>query len=330
MSYTMNDAPITPLPSISTLFKESWSELIKRLKTFFLLGVVHVVVMVVAVAVGVGIVISSGALSAFRPNTGPGPDEFVMTRSLPGTFASVGITIGVIIVFLLIWSTVVGNAMVLVAGGNKQKGIVSYLREGLRRVGPVLLLSFLTTFFAIGGFFALVIPAFVFGFLFLFARYEVVLHKSSAMQGIQTSVRWVGAYFGPVLLRVVTYILVYLLVIFVIPGILQVAVPDLRALINVVWVIPSTVLSWFALMYLVTLYKHVKAMPVPSENRSMWWVWGITLLGYGLVLLLVFTAYTFGMRELQRSASGTSTDVIGVPTPEPTIKEGSIELDETT
>jgi len=170
------------LPPVIDLFSRSWQLYQRRVWT--LLGIYLLTVLApgflvgILAAVGIPLVAAAGG----EPGIGIGLLGFLLILLVAG---------------LVTW----GMSGMIVATVDARAGIREALKLGWQRFWAFGWMFFLLSFIVAGGFFLLVVPAFIFMTWFLFAQYVLVDEDERGMSALLKSREYVRGYFWEVLLR---------------------------------------------------------------------------------------------------------------------------------
>jgi len=284
-------------PSVQTLFVSAWDVFIKSIFNMFILGIIRssamlaVVIVFIMMLVGIGFgfgTFSSIASFNFEFLTNP---FLYLSFLVTFLFTSLAMTVIVRSVFaalvLLIGihtQRVVGTAEV------EELSISEVLKDGIRSVVPLVLTSWLISFFVIGGMMFFMIPGIIISFLCMFALLEVVFEKKWPLAAVKGSYQVVSTHFGEIFVRMLAFIFIYIALVMVVPNLISQVDEGLGAFISLIL---NTVFGWYGIVFSITLYKQAQVRTDFSKRVSMAWVWIMAVLGW-----LMFVPLTLGALAL--------------------------------
>lgn len=293
-------APSGGFPPISVLFRESWHEF------------THSIVWLIVLTIASWIAIFAVALVAFLVGLASGLGAFLSSQgggNLGAVFgSSLGIVLVLAIVFFVVSLIVIGFVMqigsvLIIASDKQQFSFGGVVRKSIGLILPLFITQFIVGLLAIGGFFVFVLPAIIFGYLFMFTMYVVIFESHRGTSALRRSMTLATHHFGEVFARFLVFIglailfyLVYFFVSFFVGlllGISSVAAKEAAAgalgmqlVLYIIMQIVSTLSGWYILAYLYTLYKHASANTPAEKKASMRWVWGVAAVGWIIAILV--------------------------------------------
>lgn len=293
--------PISKLPSISNLLFQSLDILQKTLVSLFIVNFVEA-------ALGVGLLILLGMLV----KTGLG---FV------GGFSETSIT-GIISLFITVYiwgifvTTLIEIADILIIDTKGQISLQAIFKRSFKIVLPLSILGLLVTFLTTGGYFLLLIPGIFFSFFFTFTIFEFVLDNQSFLQAIKKSHALVRRHFWPVIGRLSFILLLEILYIaFVIIGDIYIKTGPLQEFswpYSLAQFIIRILLTWFAMVYNITLYKQLKSLDPVIQPVSIRWISIASIVGWivGVTLVVYLGIFAFRMYQSAIKQIANQTTII--------------------
>lgn len=272
------------LPSLSSLFKESWEMFKGSVLHLFVLNIISFVIFAVLFVVALIIALPLGAFSIINA---------IQSNAFnPAFFASLG-GVGIVILLFIIAAAIVGfmiqaATIIIVAGYKKEQSYSAVLKQGLGMVLPLFLASIVVGFIVAGGYFLFLIPGILFFILLAFTTYEIVLEKKGVIAALKGSVGIVSANFWGILARMILWFVIVMLFSFI-PQIFFSAKDNPSAIIafSFVTFVLNILVSWFGIAYSITLYNQAKSASSGKTGRLMWlvivavvgWIAGLVILG---------------------------------------------------
>ncbi len=288
------------LPPIGDLLRESWQRFRKNLLNLFLLGVISIglTLVILLIIVGVALVLGLGAVvTDFSPET------------LGAIQAPVLVSLGVIVLLLFVFFVVVFSAMsiayILIVGSDGEKiSLGGTIKKSFGLIIPLLVVNTLLTFFGVGGFFVLILPAIIFSFLFMFAPYEVIFDGKRFLGAVKGSFQIVRQNIGGILVRLLLFWLASFTIFFFVnflPNLFLALIglvdETTESILRLMFMLPAyvvqTLTTWFGLCLLVTLYKQAKEVTDESKPVNFAWVWVVAILGWILAGVVGLASYSW-------------------------------------
>ncbi|MCR4329566.1 MAG: hypothetical protein NUV65_03395 [Candidatus Roizmanbacteria bacterium] len=298
---TSNTTPLRKEQAVMELFKESWESLSKHALSFVLLSLIPV-----ASFVGLSIVVfillySIGFNFEFFRSMLNSDSALQSIKAWQWVLAG-SISLFSMIAFVVV-SAVSRIGMVIVAG-DQASSVSEAMKKGLGRIVPLIVTGICTSLLLFGSFFVFMIPVFIIGFFFIFVQFEVILNGKNLGGAIKRSVSLVARNFGYVFTRVFIYLVIMIFLNVFIPRILLKAEPATGMYVAVYSLFVGLVLSWYALLYFVKMYMHIKDQ---QEEVSTAWVYIISFLGWLILFVVSMLGYkVFGKTIQEKMNSGTT------------------------
>lgn len=309
-SLHMTDSPVGVLPPISVLLQESWNVFKKTwlhlLVTYIVCMVAYVVITVIALLIA----LSTGTLSLFSVNNPSFPQ--ILGPAL-GVLVLDGVLYGIAAIALMLLLSL--SWLYIVAANSEKISYGEVIKKSLPMLFPFFVMQLLAFFFYVGGFFLLLLPAWIFMYLFLFSGYVFALEKPGIIGSFKRSIALTTTHFSEVFVRVL--LLIGMGILFAIGysllsfsfGIfsslasitsdpsLMIGGAIINAGANIFSSVASVLWSWYALAFQFVLYTHVKNVTPLEKKSSLVGVWITAVVGWvigllviiGIVLLLVST-----------------------------------------
>lgn len=284
---------VTGLPSIKILITESWNLLTANLFKIILLYIIQIVV-TFAVIIGFGVavfgyLIMSGLLSSL-----PNNDPSAFLNLAANQYLTIGVVVFLFILVMTFVNTLYQIAVIRVLGiSGEQLSVSKSIRTSFGLVIPFIITNILVSLLLFGSFFVFIIPALLFGFLFSFVSYEVILNGKSYFNAIRRSVLIVTTHFGGIFMRVLVIYAIYLLF-FAVTGVLS-RIDDSTAVFVAIISFPLNIaLTVYGITYVVTLYKHASAGLDDKKGTGLGWILLISIIGilfFGLTVVGTVNLY---------------------------------------
>lgn len=316
------------LPSIGSLFSESWQTFTQSMLSLFILNVVGIAIYIGLAAIAFLFFILSGAGSFLLKNGLQG-----IATTLPSAPSSTIVMLVVItIVFGFIYF-IVGSALqiasILLVDSQGKTPLGSAFKKNLGLVIPLFLVSILTFILTFGALFVFILPAILFAFLLIFVQFEVILNNQRSTSSIKRSVTLVSKHFGGILIRLILLVLIYL-GISVLGNLIGKIGPETQVLVGIVSFLINLLLGWFALAYQITLYKQARVGSEQESGKGIVWMWVIAVLGWLIaagVFFMSYKAISSGVLNevFKKSATSSSTQQATSPATQ-LIQSGSVKL----
>gem|GEM_PF-4382666 len=282
------------LPSISDLFKQSWHIFSKSVFNLFILSIISVATGIVLFGVMAIVLILTigGSWGSFTSNFQS--NNVVTFGTLLGRIAPV-LIIQIIFFSLigLIVGITFGNSQILaVDSADNPQPISSFIKRGFKLSFPVILTSLLVGIFILGSFFPIPLIALLFSILFSFSGFEVILGNHNYLDAIRRSFYIISKNFGGILLRGFIFSLLTILI----QNSLTIVLIFFPRLITI-FILPCIILQlafgWYALAFLITLYKHARSSVDINGKSSLKWAILSAVIGWIFITLIGFYVVKF-------------------------------------
>jgi len=274
------------LPSLSELLNNSWLRLketgMRLVGLYVLLSVVAIAVVVIGLLVGGGAVLGSAGGFAGLETAVQNPASWL--------------TFGAVFVVAILMASLISNAfsaalILEVDNPTAKTPIGTLIQRGLGMIVPLFVVSLITQFLVLGGFFLFVIPGIVIGVLLSFAMYEVILGGTRGLEALKNSISIVSQNFWGILGRWAAIVGIQIVVMAVFSALSEID-GGLGSLFELASSIFSMFFSLYTLVFGVLLYRAARANTNLTEGK-MTWMWPVAVLGWvvgGLLLVLIARA----------------------------------------
>lgn len=276
-------APLTTLPSLSVLFKDTW-ELFKKSIPLYgkLLGIIIGVIVfgglglfLLGLPLGISL-IGAGNFTFFQPSAWQ-----VVLMILFGLWA-------LLFFMAMVMLSLFGPIANILIIANPASGIKEILRSAKSYIIVYFAVSLLSFFLVLGGFFVFLIPGLLISFFLAFIQYEIVLGNKKPLGALKGSYHLIKYNFWSVLGR---FLLLHLGII-LLSYILNEIIGD-EGLLTVVTFLFNIAASWFASVYYVVLYRQVKAKTTTEPTSSLVWMWLLASVGWVLLAIGISTLWQY-------------------------------------
>lgn len=276
------------LPSLSQMFNNSWLRLketgMRLVGLYVLLSVVAIAIVVIGMLIGGGAAIgSAGGFAGIEA-----------ALQNPATWLSFGAVFAVTILIAMLISNAFTAALILEIDQPTAKTPFGQLiKRGFSLIVPLFVVSLITQFLAMGGFFLFVIPGIIISVLLSFAMYEVILGDARGVAALKNSVSIVSQNFWGILGRFAALIGIQIVVMVIFSTLAEID-GGVGALFELVSSVISMFFSLFSLVYGVLLYRAARANTTLGEGK-MTWMWPVAILGWvvgGVLLTAIASAAT--------------------------------------
>ena len=294
MSVTCN------LPPLGELFSDSWKRMLRTFRPLmylysFVLIIAGVVVLVIG---GVILILVYPDLSSITGELTFSSLFSVLMKT--NIFLPVSILLSLLIVFLVTLFSVQSIAQIRILGSEEGENlqIISTFKDSMSYIGPLVILSLLTTWFVMGMFFLFIIPAIIVNYLFMFSIYEVIVSGKRGSDAIRGSIRIIRLHFFQILGRILFFTLCFG-VIAIIPGFFEKIWGEFGSvMVFILSFITNVVINLFSSSYQMTLYKQAVNSTDPDAPQSLKWYVGISAVGWVFLILLIVSGVILGSQLL--------------------------------
>lgn len=251
------------LPSIKSLFKESFHALKKVIAPFIVFNIIVIVTTSIAVTLMV--------LGFILLGIGAGFSGIFTDSPLSWGLGAVSAVAIIIIVVSVISSVAQIGSIIILNEGSPRMNVFSVIKRSAKFIIPLLLVGFITGFLTLGGFLLFIIPGFIFSLFLTFTLYSVITENKSPISAIRRSVFLVKNNFGAFFLRLLSIwgvvLLINITLSIILGAISQGANNEgLTLAISILNIVIQILTSWFSLAFMITLFKHLKQKSGDRES----------------------------------------------------------------
>lgn len=285
------------LPPISTLFQDSWTLFKKSWVSMLGMGIYSFFGILAALLIAGVIAFQSGINLQFFQSLSKN-DLSVLSN--PSIFIGIGAGIFIYIIFTMVlqYSYYAGTTLILNHNlkNDDKFNVTSAIKSSLKFILPLFITGLIIGFITMGGLMLLLFPAIIFGLLFGFATYELVIEKKSILESLRGSYRIVSSNFGAIVIRMIVIYTIYFVITLVIPDALR-SMGESAGLLNIIYSLTINIaIGWYLPIYLFCLYDQAKKATDQSKKVSLAWVFVLAILGW----LLLFSTIS-GVKKLIQS-----------------------------
>lgn len=282
---TEKNSPL--LPSIQSLFQDSWVLFKKTWVTYLKLVGLGIAFLFLGALIGilialpVSFIIVGSHFEVFRHLT----PFHIATLILLALWAVL------YILSIIAMGILFPIAGILILQGSKAT-LIDLLKQAKQYFWPYFLTMILSGFLILGGISILFIPGIVIGIFFVFAAYEVVLQKQKGVSALARSYFMVKSDFWQILGRILLLEIIIGIAINVVDRIIGGG-----ALLGLVQFVLSILATWYLRAYIFLLYKQVRQRTTFPQSISMRWIWIVSAIGWAIAILF-FVALGIGLAHL--------------------------------
>lgn len=266
------------MSSISQLIRTSWETFNKSVLNLFLLNILGLVIDLIFILAVTLVFIVSGAGSFILKNGLEGALN-ELSKLPPSALITSGLILTIIFLGLIIIHSALQIASIFIVNNPTSANLRVSIKQSFPLIIPLFLVSILTSLLTIGGFFVFILPGFLFMFLLIFTQYEVILNGKRGLQALKRSVLIVSKNFGAILIRLLLLGLIYVLVAWIVPSVLEAIAGDVGWIVSIFSFFVNLLLGWFVLAYQITLYKEASAGLEKEAGKGILWMWLVSILG---------------------------------------------------
>lgn len=271
------------IPSVKSLFTESYRVFRSVIVPFVIFNIlVFVATAVSVVLIGLGFIL----LGIGAGVTG------IFTENLP--VLGFGAITGFLIFFaaIAVISSIgqIGSIIILF-DANPKIGVFSVIERSLKYVIPVILAGIVTSFLIFGGFFLFIIPGIIFSLFFTLFYYSIISENTGPLQGIRRSVFLVKSNFAAFFVRLLA-LWGALIIAIILLGVIRSAFPEgtgISGIFTLINIVIQMLISWYALSYMLTLFKHLQKVS-PKGESSLKWITLIAVIGWVVAIVIGYFA----------------------------------------
>lgn len=291
---------IPAIPSIKSLFQESWEALkiaFGKVFVLSLLGSVLEILLMIVLFIGVA---GMGFLAAVQTDSA---DQTEMANKLaemltPTLLMQLGGVFLVVLLVSCVITAVVNLGIVIAVGKRAEKpSLMACLKGGLSALFPVLIVTFCAGLINLGSWYLFLIPGLLVSLFFSFITYEMVLGGKKWFNAITGSVQIWSQHFGEILIRMIVYALAvygaFYLPMYILRMIISSAMENAPGeataalmMLSIIEFILSLGVGFYGLVYGVVTYQHAKRVTDATIKPSMIWIWITSILGWVIAILM--------------------------------------------
>lgn len=272
---------VRKLPSLSTLFKDSWETFKGSVLHVFIINLIAFGIYTALFVVFLLISVPIGIFSIM---------DVLKTNSFSPASISSFVIIGIVALIFLAALIIVGIAqhaatILIVANYKKHPAVGTTFKKGFAYVLPVFLVNLFIGFLVLGGYFIFVIPGIFLSILFSFVVYEVVLANNSVLGATRRSMTIVLSNFWGILGRMLLWVIIVISIVNI-PNAFTWSSQGYSPSLGGLQFILQILVGWFGISYGVTLYKQAQNAARPGKSKLLWpvivgvagWIIGVILL----------------------------------------------------
>ena len=265
----VSSSAVNSLPPITVLLHDSFTLLKKSFLSLLILSIIGGVGFGLLVFIFLAGLIPIGIFGFLQANSHT-------ALSAVSAVQPITIILATLLFFLLIVGMfVIGDclqvAFILALNGKEDPfEFGSILKKSIRLIIPAGIVLLLTSFIVTGGFFLFLLPGIIFSLFLSFALYEVVIEQKRGNEELRESVSLVAAYFWSIVVRVISLWILMFIVMSLLPLLLTQLFPKQQLLVSSLFHMLNGLFSWYALAYMLTLYKQAKAAGHTKTIRIQW------------------------------------------------------------
>ncbi len=290
------------LPSIKSLFVDSWHILISKLGNLFILGLISFTLVFITILIfgGVGffLAFSSGL---FKLLTGVAKTNNLEALSQINntTWFPFSILFSLFFVVLMLIGSFSTIAPLLLIDQKDNKLDIGFLfKKTLSLIIPLFIIGWIVSFFAFGSLFFFLIPAFFVSYFLMYVQFEAIFEGKRGMAAIRSSVQMVSQHFGEIFIRCLIYGVIYL-AITMFPNIVMKIDKQIGMAISILAFIAQWLLGLYGLVFSVTLYRQVKSATDIKKKTSIAWLVIVAFLGWLIFSLFAYLGFQAGMAAIK-------------------------------
>lgn len=283
----MAQKTLNTLPSVQTLFSDSWKTFKGSVLNLFIL---YLVTFGIIAGLGIIGIIASLPLGVVTIISGMSAGK--LTPAIISSFWTLGFLLLVFIIMFTIMGYAIHAASILFVGKYATKpAFGKTFKSGFRFILSLFLVGLLSGFVIAGGYFLFVIPGIFFAILFSFAPYEIVLNNQGVLAAMRRSSRIVLSNFWGILTRLILWVIVVMVVAFL-PGILSGRNTAAGAGLSGLSFFVNIALGWFGICYSVTLYKQACRGLETDKGTKLLWPVLVGIVGWvvGIIMIIALTS----------------------------------------
>lgn len=279
------------LPSIKQLFIDSWQLLKQVLLNLFILGLINfglilgigLIAVILAMLFGVGATFSGGG----NPLSDP-------AKLIP-FITSLGLVMIIAWIAIVSVSLAVQVTTILILNKASEKSSVSSVfglfKQSFRYILPLIGISLVIWLLTVGGFFLLIIPAFIITVLLAFSAYELILNNQSGLNSLRRSFYIVASNFWGILGRIALLWLIAIVVSLALSLLDPSKDSEVSGLFALIQFIFNIFFGWFSACYTFALYKQARATVSETETRRLTPLVITAIIGWIIGAFVIFASF---------------------------------------
>ena len=272
---------------IGKLLSNSWKTFKENLITLIFWLFIGIGLNIVVFIVGLLVALPLGGFTLFQIFTGK-PNLATLLPSIGGL-----VILGIILSFVFIVLSYILQIGSILIVGKGQKNYGQLLKNGLSLALPLFITNLLSFFIVFGSFFIFIIPAIIFQIAFAFVSYEVILNDQKYGAALRRSMKIIFSNFGPLFVRFLVIIGIYILVAFLPSIIINGANRNAGGFYGFISFFINLALGWFVLCYNVNLYKEARRGFEKDKGSKLLIPMLIAIVGWVVSILLITTLIGF-------------------------------------
>ena len=296
------------LPGFLDELKHSWQvfkfNLTNFIKFYFLiLAISFVTIIIFSVSLLLPLLANLNHFNLIQTN----PSKLLtVVPSWSWIFVVVVICLGIFFIILLSLAT--SASLMLIADNETETelAVITLLKKGFRFAPSLIILSLIGLFFS-GSFWLFIIPWIIIIFFMSFASYEIVLNRQKPWQAVKNSFLLFSQFAGTIVVRLIILGLIIGVITLVYQSIIGFGMShqtmnSSSLLIMLGQQILQLVLSWFSVVFMVILYKDVKANSSSEKHASITWAVVTSVIGW-FIFVIFASLLIIGLKQMLSNQS---------------------------
>lgn len=278
--------PSKPFPTINEQFVETWKVTNANVIHLLILGAVSLLLFfgftILMGAVGLVGGFGLGIFTQFSRGIEGVP---------PAAWEIIALFIFLCLSGFIVISTVVNAALVLILNDypNKNLGVSTALKHGVRRVIPLFIAGIITFFLITGSFFFLFFPGVAAMFMLSFVGYEIILKDKKPFEALSASATVFLQHTSEIVSRILVFYLVNFALVYMVPGLFSKANSEIVVAVGILSFLIRLYMGWYGMVYSLVLYREASARTDYSKKTSaLKWIYVSSVLGWLIIFAIVF------------------------------------------
>ncbi|NMB57125.1 hypothetical protein GYA19_04295 [Candidatus Beckwithbacteria bacterium] len=296
-SKTKSEAQITDFMPIKDLFVSAWDLFVDRLGQMVVLILISFAFAFICSALFVFILffILGSYLGLSLANLSNFNFESLLSKIDPSILITFGLVLVIFVIVFIIFQAIVSIASILIIGSDEKITLSEAFKKGFNLIIPLFLTSFFLNLVIFGGLWLFVFPAIIFTIFLAWTNLEVVLSGKKYFQALKGSYTIVSQNFGPIFVRWLAFLGLYIVFLAIIPGILNSVSESLTFMSGIITFLANLILPWLSMAYFILLYKEAKEQTDWDTKTSLAWVYIVSLIGWIVgIVMIVGMVFVFG------------------------------------